>query len=582
MGMGDGMVVQTHPEVKTERRYSTRESIEQVLLRAGMINDAQMQDALRIAGKEDKTVEQVLVEEGYVARRDLLRALSIQLRVPLIDLKKHRVSSDALAFLPEETARKYNVIPLDVIGGLLVLVMEDPMNIQTIDDITALIGMPIEPVMGFIDEIRDAIDRNYAGEHGGSTQFAVTPSHPELEEAELEPEQLLSDGTQAPAIRALNLLILEAVRSRASDIHIEPQKDKLNIRYRIDGVLHNRMLLSLSIHDALIARLKITGGMNIAERKRPQDGQCQVNVDGRNIDIRIACAHTSNGEMAVLRIMTKSASLLKLSDLGFLPGAIEKYQQMLRLHHGMILIGGPTGSGKTTTLYASINRLDRAECNIMTIEDPIEYHLDGINQFQVNPKSGIDFVNSLRAFMRLDPDIILVGEIRDSETAKLAIQAALTGHLVFSSVHANHAVGIIYRLLDLGVSSLLISSALSGVVAQRILRRICPNCRATYEPSIEERTAYQKEMGSLPEQFYRGKGCTLCSGTGYLGQCGVFEIAAMTDETKRLLLGGAAPSEIRARLVKEGMVPLEHDALLKVSEGITTVSEVLRTVFCSS
>ena len=576
------MVTETYnPSVETAGHCSTKESLEQVLLRAGIITDAQMQDASRIAEKEGKTIEQVLVEEGYVATRDLLRALSIQLRVPLIDLKKHSISPEALALVSEETARKYNIIPLDITGGLLVLVMEDPMNIQTIDDITALIGMPIAPVMGFIDEIREAIDRNYAGEHGVGTQVAVMPSHPEPEEAEPEPERLLSDENQAPAIRALNRLILEAVRSRASDIHIEPQKDKLQIRHRVDGVLHNRRSLSLSIHDALIARLKIMGGMNIAERRRPQDGQCEVDVDGRSIDIRIACANTLYGEMAVLRILTKSASLLMLSDLGFLPSTIEKYQQMLKLHHGMILIGGPTGSGKTTTLYASINQMDRTERNIMTIEDPVEYHLDGINQFQVNPKSGIDFANTLRAFMRLDPDIILVGEIRDTETAKLAVQAALTGHLVFSSVHANDAVGIMFRLLDLGIASFLLSSALAGVIAQRILRRICPNCRATYEPPVEEKVAYQAEMGELPEQFYRGKGCSLCSGTGYLGQYGVFEIATLTDETKRLFLSGAAPSEIRAQAIKDGMVPLEHDAMLKVREGITTVSEVLRTVFCT-
>jgi len=575
-----GMVTETHdPTIDIAEQFTPKESLEQVLLRAGVVTDTQMQDARQIAKEEGKTIEQVLVEEGYVAARDLLRALSIQLRVPLIDLKKHTIKPEALALISEETARKYNVIPLDITSGLLVLVMEDPMNIQTIDDITASVGMPIEPMMGFIDEIREAIDRNYAGEHGSGMGITVMP--PPMATEEAGPEQLLSDENQAPAIRALNRLILEAVRSRASDVHIEPQKYNLQIRYRIDGVLHNRRSLSLGIRDALIARLKIMGGMNIAERRRPQDGQCEVNVDGKKIDIRIACASTSYGEMVVLRVLTKSASLLMLSDLGFLPGAIDKYQQMLKLHHGMVLIGGPTGSGKTTTLYASINQLDRTECNIMTIEDPIEYHLEGINQFQVNTRAGIDFARTLRAFMRLDPDIILVGEIRDTETAKLAVQAALTGHLVFSSVHANDAIGIIFRLLDLGVANFLISSSLAGVVAQRILRRICPDCRAPHEPSVEEKIAYQEEMGELPEKFYKGKGCSLCGGTGYLGQCGVYEIATLTDETRRLFLDGAAPSEIRAQAIKDGMIPLEHDAMLKVREGITTVSEVLRTVLCS-
>jgi general secretion pathway protein E len=282
----------------------------------------------------------------------------------------------------------------------------------------------------------------------------------------------------------------------------------------------------------------------------------------------------------VLRFLTTSASLLDLSALGFSPSTLEIYQRMLKFPFGMILFGGPTGSGKTTTLYASINQLDRMERNIMTIEDPVEYHFEGINQFQINPKAGVSFANSLRAFMRLDPDVILVGEIRDTETAKLAIQAALTGHLVFSSIHANDSVGIMFRLQDLGVEVFLICSALVGTVAQRILRRICLHCQEPYEPPLEERMAYQEEMGEeLPAQFYKGAGCSFCANTGYLGRCGIYEVLTPTEEVKQLFISGSTAAQIRAQALKDGMVSLAHDGMLKVKEGMTTVSEVLRNVF---
>jgi len=433
--------------------------------------------------------------------------------------------------------------------------------------------------MGFPDEISEAIDRNYGGGGGGGEELTVLEAPPE---EEVKPEQLLSEEAQAPAIRTLNRLILQAIRSRASDIHIEPQKDKIQVRYRIDGVLMDKMSLNRKIHDALISRLKIMANMNIAERRRPQDGQYAVNVDGKNIDIRVACASTIYGEMAVLRIMNKSASLLKLTDLGFLSGTLKRYQQLLKLPFGIILLGGPTGSGKTTTLYASINQLNSKDRNIMTIEDPVEYHLPGINQFQVNPKAEVTFANSLRAFMRLDPDIILVGEIRDTETVKIAIQAALTGHLVFSSVHANDAVGILFRLQDLGAESYLICSALAGTISQRIVRRVCPHCREAYEPAAEELAAYKEEMGEPPDKFYRGAGCNLCGGTGFMGQCGIFELMTLSEKVKQMFIENTAASQIRAQAIEEGMEPLKHDAMLKVKEGITTIPEVLRNVYSSS
>ncbi len=563
--------------METAKKDLPQDSLEEVLVRTGIISAEQIQDISQIARQNDKKVEEVLVEEGLITTRDLVRALSIQLRVPLIDLKRHTISPEILKLVPEEMARKYNVLPLDVIGESLALVMGDTTDVEVIDNIAAATKMRIEPMMGFPDEISEAIGRNYGVGHETEEEITVLESPPE--EEEVAPEQFLSEEAQAPAMRALSRLILQAVRSRASDIHIEPHKDKLQIRYRIDGVMMDTTSLNLRIHPALISRLKIMAGMNIAERRRPQDGQYSVNLDGKDIDIRVACANTVYGEKAVLRLLLKSASLLQLSDLGFFPETLQKYQQMLKLPFGMVLLGGPTGSGKTTTLYASINQINSRERNIMTIEDPVEYHLKGINQFQVNPKADVTFASSLRAFMRLDPDIILVGEIRDTETAKIATQAALTGHLVFSSVHANDAVGILFRLQDLGVEPFLICSALAGTVSQRIVRRICSHCREAYELPTEERIVYQEEMDELPPKFYRGAGCNLCGGTGYMGQCGVFEVLTLTEEIKQLFLGGATAAQIRAQAIKEGMEPLKHDAMLKVKESITTVPEIIRNVY---
>ena len=565
--------------MSTTSEELSKERLEEVLVRIGLIDAGQMQEISKVARQGDKKLEEVLVEEGAISPRDLARALSIQLKVPLIDLKRHTISPEILKLIPEELARKYNVLPLDVIGKSLALVMADTTDVVTIGDIAVVTKMRIEPMMGFPDEISEAIDRNYGSGGGGGEELTVLEAPPE---EEVKPEQLLSEEAQAPAIRTLNRLILQAIRSRASDIHIEPQKDKIQVRYRIDGVLMDKMSLNRKIHDALISRLKIMANMNIAERRRPQDGQYAVNVDGKNIDIRVACASTIYGEMAVLRIMNKSASLLKLTDLGFLSGTLKRYQQLLHLPFGIILLGGPTGSGKTTTLYASINQLNSKDRNIMTIEDPVEYHLPGINQFQVNPKAEVTFANSLRAFMRLDPDIILVGEIRDTETVKIAIQAALTGHLVFSSVHANDAVGILFRLQDLGAEPYLICSALAGTISQRIVRRVCSHCREAYEPAAEELAAYKEEMGEPPDKFYRGAGCNLCGGTGFMGQCGIFELMTLSEKVKQMFIENAPASQIRAQAIEEGMEPLKHDAMLKVKEGITTIPEVLRNVYSSS
>lgn len=498
--------------------------------------------------------------------------------LPRIDLKRYQVQPEAVRLIPEAVARKWDLMPLRIEGDMLVIAMADPNNLYAIEDVRALSRREVKVLRAALADIRGAINLHYrvAGEIEKQIRYIIPPV---LEREEVE-ERITPDLiAQAPVVRAVNLLVSQAVKDRASDIHIEPQQDYLRIRYRIDGILHDTLTLPLSVHGPLISRVKVLANMNIAERRRPQDGHFTMSVDGREVDIRVATADTSWGEMAVLRVLDKAISVMALSELGFLPESLEIYQKLIKSPFGMLLVSGPTGSGKTTTLYASINQLDAKGRNIITIEDPIEYRFANINQMQVNPQAGITFANGLRSIMRLDPDVILVGEIRDAETASIAIQAALTGHLVLSSVHANDAVGALFRLIDLGVEPFLITTAVIGIVAQRLVRRVCPHCRVPREVSEEERLAYEKEMGEKRTKFYYGAGCNFCALTGYYGRMGVFEILVMSEDLRRLLLSGASSDVIKAQAIKEGMVPMWRDGMLKVKEGLTTPYEVLRNVF---
>ena len=378
---------------------------------------------------------------------------------------------------------------------------------------------------------------------------------------------------------ALRLIIDEAAKARSSDVHIEPQPDKLRIRFRVDGALQEVMSLPSRIHLPLTSRIKIMSDMNIADHLRPQDGQFSTESKGRSIDIRVATTPTVNGETTVMRLLDKSLALIDLPRLGFSDEALAKYENMLKVAFGMILISGPTGSGKTTTLYASINKMDKRSRNIITIEDPVEYRFPNINQIQVNPKAGLTFANGLRSILRLDPDIILVGEIRDAETARIAVQSALTGHLVLSSIHANDAVGVIFRLLDLGIEPFLVSSAVIGVVAQRMVRRVCADCIGEREAPLMEQLAYVNETGQKRTQFTYGEGCELCGHTGYRGRTGLFEVLPISDKIRMQILKGAGTTEVRRQAIGEGMMTLMKDGMLKVKEGATTPSEVLRNAY---
>jgi len=482
---------------------------------------------------------------------------------------------EALKLIPEVMARRLNIIPISIANNTLTVLMADPTDVFAMEALSANTKMRIKSIAGRVDEVREAIDLHYKGYGEIEKQISNVSVGDEITD-----ERLAMDAAfDAPLAQALTMIVEEAVKTRASDIHLEPEESRLRVRYRIDGILHEMMSLPLNINRALISRIKILSDMNIADHLRPQDGQFSFDAKGRSIDIRVATVPCVTGEMAVLRLLDKSRASRGLSEIGLLPASLKVYEAMLSAPYGMILSSGPTGSGKTTTLYACINSLDLVGRNVITIEDPAEYRFKNINQIQVNPQAGITFAAGLRSILRLDPNIILVGEIRDGETAGIATQAALTGHLLLSSVHANDAATTIARLIDLKVEPFLIASSVIGVVAQRMVRLICRDCGRLMEAPLPEQIAYEKATGEKKLEFLYGVGCESCSYTGYLGRTGIFEILRMSDPIRTMVVGGANSNEIRTQAINEGMVSLLKDGMLKVQAGITSPAEVLRSAY---
>ncbi len=563
-----------------EATVTLRKRLGHMLVEAGLLTEEDGERAAREAAEAGMRLGDYIVEKGIITGEALAMTLSLQLGIPFLDLLRVRIQPEAIALVPAEYARSHVLLPIETDGRTLQVVMNDPGNMRTIDELGSMTGLEIRPAVGIPDEIRRAINTQYrvATEIEREVE-RVLPSQTAAAAPQAERIDLDAQLSQAPIVRTADLLLAQAVRDRASDIHLEPQEDALRVRLRIDGVLHEVMRLPKEIHPALLSRLKVMAGMNIAERRRPQDGQINAEVEGNHVDLRAATSDTAHGEMLVLRVLDKSVSLMSLLELGFAPAVLERYVRTLRAPFGMVLVGGPTGSGKTTSLYASINQLNSAERNIITIEEPVEYLFEGINQIQVNEKADITFATGLRSLMRLDPDVILVGEIRDAETARIASQAALTGHLVLSSIHANDAVGVLLRLTDLGIEPLLAVSSLVGVVAQRMVRRICTYCAADATPTVEERAAYEAELGEPLLTMKRGAGCNMCAETGFLGRIGVFELLAPSDNLRRLIIEGAQATVLREQAIADGMVPMRRDGMLKVKQGTVTAAEVLRGVY---
>jgi general secretion pathway protein E len=550
-----------------------------MLEEAEVVTPEQWKEIMSAHHENEKDIEQILEEKGYIKKEELGILTSMQDEVSFIDLHQYKIDPQVLRLIPMAMAHKYKSMPIAIVNEMLIVAMDDPHDFQAIEDLAAMAGRSIEAVQSNAEDIEEYINLNYRS--GGEIEQQVSSIADALiKEAS---KGKMEDGTMdvaadSPIARTVNMILGQALKDKASDVHIEPQEDRLRIRYRIDGILHDAMSLPLDVHLPLISRLKIMAGMNIAERRRPQDGQLSLDIEGRHIDVRVASTDTVCGEKIVMRILDKSFALLDLTELGFLSHDMERFRQIIHAPFGMILLSGPTGSGKTTTLYSALGQLNRFERNIMTIEDPVEYHFGDISQISVNEQAGMTFSAGLRALMRLDPDVILVGEIRDAETAGIAIQAALTGHLVLSSIHANDAVGVVYRLMDLGVEPFLISSALLGVVAQRMVRRVCTHCKKPITAPTGEREIYEKEMKEKRNEFFYGQGCSSCANTGYKGRTGVHELLTVSEDLRRLILNNAPSSEIRNQAINDGMTTMWHNAMLRVQQGITTPYEVLRNV----
>ena len=551
------------------------QNLGQMLVERGLVTTEQLENASKLQLENGGELGDILLEQGVITSGALLTVNSLRLGIPLIDLKQQQPQRQAIDLIPDKLARKYNVLPLEIADSCLVLVMANPENILAYQDAQSVSRMRIKPVMAAAEDIREAINYSYKG----CGQIADDVRQVVGTETEKSADRLTTKVNGGPLDRVIETIILDAVRDRASDIHIEPQKDRLRIRYRIDGVLHENQFLPSSIQPMMLSWLKVQAKMDITEQRRPQDGHFNLKAEGQDVDIRMATYSTPFGEMAVLRLLNREFTFIELSKLGFNPKSQGRYENLLKAPFGMILVAGPTGSGKTTTLYASINRIKREACNILTIEDPIEYQFDDVSQGQVNPKAGVTFASGLRTMLRLDPDVIIVGEIRDRETAQMAIEAALTGCLVLSSIHAGDAARVFSRLLYLGVEPYLLASSIVGVVAQRVIRRLCHHCCVAVEPVPDEASVYEKVMNEVLHSYQRGEGCNFCAKTGYLGRIGLFEVMPVSDAIQQMLVKGASPQQIEAQAITEGMMTMQMDGMTKVKEGITAPSEVLRSIF---
>jgi type IV pilus assembly protein PilB len=553
-----------------------------LLLEARLITPRQLEEALAAQVTRRKRLGEILVEDRVLDDVAVAAVLSVQLDAPLVDLRERPSEDAALRLVPERDARRLSVVPLVLSGQMLVIATGDPANVAVLEEVMRLTGRPVDPLLALPSEINQAIKQRY---RVGDLQAQVSAFA--TRRAAAAPVVAPSAGVRAreldnlrntPVVQIVNLLVAQGLRDRASDIHIEPQASRLRVRARIDGVLRDVADLPSEMAAGLVSRIKILAELNIVEKQRAQDGQFSITIEGRTVDIRVATMRTNWGEKVVMRLLDRERSVLQLSELGF-PGAVERpYHELLYAPFGMVIVSGPTGTGKTTTLYASINELDRAALNVTTIEDPMEYTFENVNQTQVNVTAGITFASGLRAILRQDPDVILVGEMRDRETAEIAVQASLTGHLVLSSMHSTDATSAVFRLLEMGIEPFLVAGSVTGVVAQRLIRRICSHCRIEIQPTVEESEVFSAAGLTPPRTSYLGRGCTYCGGTGFLDRIGSYELLRVTPELRRLISTSAHYDEIREQAVADGMIPLRIDALGKAAAGVTTVAEALRSV----
>ena len=550
----------------------------EALLEEGLISLENLEEAVGEQRRLGRPLGRILIDKGFVTESNLIAALAKRLGLQFVDLTEYPIDPSASALIPENLARRYKALPVGFDEGKVVVAMSDPSNVLALDDIRTLTGKEVAPVVATATDIGAAISRIQRLDRSVESITASAELVEEEEAPDIARARELVE--EAPIVKLVNLLVTQAVDQRASDIHIEPQERDLRIRYRIDGVLHEIMRPPKSIQSGVISRLKIMAEMDIAERRIPQDGRVGLVVGGKAIDLRVASLPTVYGEKIVLRILDKSNVLLRLEDLGFSVPNFKRFESAYTKPYGMILVTGPTGSGKSTTLYATLNILNQADRNIITVEDPVEYRLSGVNQVQTNNKAGLTFASALRSILRSDPDIVLIGEVRDRETAQIAIEAALTGHLVLSTLHTNDAPSAVSRLIEMGIEPFLVSSAIDAVLAQRLARRLCPKCKEPYVPTREALATNRFPIGpdeDVPTLF-RAVGCSYCSKTGYRGRLALHEVMLMSEEIERLAVERRSSDDISRVAVEQGMVQLRGDGIAKVRAGITSIEEIQRVV----
>jgi len=565
--------MQTELELNDLKRNLERKKIGDLLVDNQLISQEDLKSALSFQQKNGGRLGEILINQGKLSWEGLSSVLKHIYKIPIINLSEQAIQLEAVRIISEAFARKNLILPIKVTDESLTIAMAYPDDIRNIQEIRAISKKRILINLAMPKEIERVINLWYKSDSEIEKQINEILVD---EESKGSDRVLVDENT--PIVNTVNMTIKKGVQSRASDIHFEPQDDILRVRFRIDGILSDMFSLPLSIYPSLLSRIKIMAGMDIAEKRRPQDGKFAIAVDKKEIDIRVATLSTARGERITLRILDKSMNLYGLEGLGLLPNMQGQLQDILKSSFGMVLVGGPTGSGKTTSLYSFINHLDKNALNIITIEDPIEYTFSKISQTQVNPKADITYASGLRAILRSDPDVVLIGEVRDQETAKIAVQSALTGHLLLASIHANDAISIIFRLIDLGIDPFLISSTLIAVVSQRMTRAICNYCKKEKPLTAEEKAIYEEEMKEEAPVGYIGTGCSFCAHTGFLGRTGIFELLVITEDIRNAIHKNASYDEIKKIAIKQGMNSLKRDGLLKVKSGVTTVTEIMRCV----
>ncbi len=552
----------------------------EILLARGVVTEEDLEKALAEQAQTRAFLGQILLRRGVIKKRDLAEALEDQLGVPSVELSEIKIPSEMASYLPENMVRSYRAVPFNVESNVMSVAMADPLNLTAIESMRLVTGMDVRTFFAAEEDVLLTTNQLFDGRVAAYKAIEDTSGMAQEDEGPMTVRELERMVEDAPVVRLVDSIVQGAITGTASDIHVEPREHGVRVRYRVDGILYDMMQIPKRLQPAVTSRIKIMAGMNIAERRLPQDGRISVKTNGGEYDLRVSTLLTVFGEKVVMRILDKSSVLLQLEDLGFLPSQQKVVESLIAKPYGMILCTGPTGSGKTTALYTALNRINSEDRNIVTVEDPVEYQLVGINQSQVSAAAGITFARGLRAILRQDPDVIMVGEIRDLETAEIAIQAALTGHLVFSSLHTNEAASALPRLLDMGVEPFLIASSIIGVIGQRLVRVVCRNCKTTYKPDAK----VLDELG-VPSQkrkniaFSRGQGCSVCSNRGYRGRTGVFEILRMSEKIKLLVMEGQSALQIREAALAEGMVLMKDCGLEKVFDGVTTPEEVMRVVY---